>query len=306
MCALCLAFITHMALAQHQSTSNYETLIQRANAQLQNGNNDQALASANAAIKLNAQRWEAYAISGGALKNLSRCDDAVKRFNRAAQLAPADKQSGIEDLKNQCLEVVSHQSSTAGVASSVSGPSYEKTVQWIVGNFSRVGIDSFLAHQKRTGRPVYTTSYSYKISINACDAQVVESNNDVAVNADDNNLFTSNDVYVYNFPLAGISDVVSSDVDAYRSGSHATYFERGMPGVVIDILFANPIHLKWNILNGDDVRDNLAANDMPLIMGGADGIDLAPHMIAAIKHLAEICKTSPQLQNNHAAGSDLF
>jgi hypothetical protein len=127
MYVLCLVFITHVALAQSQSASNYEALIRRANAQLQSGNNDQALALAKAAIKLNAQQWEAYAISGGALKNLSRCNEAVQQFNRAIQLAPADKQSGLSALSGQCLAAANNQSSS-------SGPSLQQIQSWILSN----------------------------------------------------------------------------------------------------------------------------------------------------------------------------
>lgn len=47
-----------------QSLPNYDALVQQGEAQLQAGNNDAALSSANAAIKLNGERWEAYAVAG--------------------------------------------------------------------------------------------------------------------------------------------------------------------------------------------------------------------------------------------------
>lgn len=85
-----------------QATHDYDALVQQGNAQLQAGSNDAALASANAAIKLDANRWEAYAVAGGALINLKRCDEATDDLNRGVKLAPAPKQAGLQGLLRQC------------------------------------------------------------------------------------------------------------------------------------------------------------------------------------------------------------
>jgi Flp pilus assembly protein TadD len=70
-----------------QSGADYDTLVQQGKTQLQSANNDAALASANAAITLDAGRWEAYAGAGGALINLKQCDEAKANLNAAIKLA---------------------------------------------------------------------------------------------------------------------------------------------------------------------------------------------------------------------------
>ena len=81
------------ALSQtmQDAVSNYNALIQQGKAQLQAGSNDAALASANAAVKLDTARWEAYAVAGGALINLKRCDEAKRNCMRCRPVrnAPA-------------------------------------------------------------------------------------------------------------------------------------------------------------------------------------------------------------------------
>jgi hypothetical protein len=86
-----------------QTGSDYDTLVHQGNSQLQAGSNDVALTTANTAIKLNADRWEAYALAGGALMNLKRYEDAADDFSDAIKRAPEAKQAGLRDLRKQCL-----------------------------------------------------------------------------------------------------------------------------------------------------------------------------------------------------------
>lgn len=94
---------TAPAVTLAQSTPDYDTLVHQGNAQLQTGNNDLALGTAQSAIKLNADRWEAYALAGGSLMNLKRYEDAVDDFTKAIERAPEVKQQGLRDLRKQCL-----------------------------------------------------------------------------------------------------------------------------------------------------------------------------------------------------------
>jgi tetratricopeptide (TPR) repeat protein len=99
-----------------QPTSPYDTLIQQGKAQLQAGGNDEALATAELAIKMDANRWEGYALAGGALMNLKRFEEAADRFSKAIELAPQNKQDGLRELRRQCFAAES------GVAPSPSAP----------------------------------------------------------------------------------------------------------------------------------------------------------------------------------------
>lgn len=67
---LALQFVIAVVVASAQTAADYDALVQQGKAQLQAGSNDAALTSANAAIKLDASRWEAYTVAAGANINL--------------------------------------------------------------------------------------------------------------------------------------------------------------------------------------------------------------------------------------------
>jgi len=100
---VCLGTIAGTFQASGQAPTDYDALVHQGNAQLQAGSNDLALATANSAIKLNADRWEAYALAGGALMNLRRYDEAISRLTEAMDRAPQDKQTGLRELRKQCF-----------------------------------------------------------------------------------------------------------------------------------------------------------------------------------------------------------
>ncbi len=89
--------------AAAQSAPNYDGLIQKGKAELQAGNNEQALATGERAIKLDPNRWKAYALAGGALMNLKRYEKAADDFSEALKRAPQDKQPALSNLRKQCL-----------------------------------------------------------------------------------------------------------------------------------------------------------------------------------------------------------
>jgi tetratricopeptide (TPR) repeat protein len=103
--SLCLS-LALMASASHtgaQSEPGYDAFIQQGNAQLQAGSTDQALHSGEMAIKISADRWEGYALVGGALLNLKRYEDAADALSKAIDRAPGSRQPALRYLRRQSL-----------------------------------------------------------------------------------------------------------------------------------------------------------------------------------------------------------
>jgi len=107
----------------------YDALIQQGKAQLQAGNSAQALASGQQAVQLDATRWEAYALAGGALMNLKRYEEAEDQFSHAIDHAPAAKQDGLRALRRQCAVAESGTPPAASQASPASQPAEASTSQ---------------------------------------------------------------------------------------------------------------------------------------------------------------------------------
>jgi tetratricopeptide (TPR) repeat protein len=107
-----VALIFVLSTARGQSTASYDSLVQEGNRQLQTGNSAEALASGNRAIALDHGRWQAYALSGGALMNLKRYEEAADSFSKAIELAPVAKQASLRDLRRQCAVAQSNASAT--------------------------------------------------------------------------------------------------------------------------------------------------------------------------------------------------
>jgi TPR repeat protein len=113
-----------------QGTTDYGELVRQDNSQLQAGNNEQALASANTAIKVNASRWEAYAVAGGALLNLKRYEEAADQFSHAIDHAPEAKKAGLRDLRKQCLLAESGASPNPPSGSAAAQTTQAEIVLW--------------------------------------------------------------------------------------------------------------------------------------------------------------------------------
>jgi TPR repeat protein len=124
---LCLIACFLSAPVAAQRDISYDSLIQQGNSQLQTGDNEQALASATSAIKVNSSRWEAHAIAGGALLNLKRYEEAVDEFSLAIERAPEAKQEGLRALRKQCLSGESRISTTPNPTTS-SGPTTQAEI----------------------------------------------------------------------------------------------------------------------------------------------------------------------------------
>lgn len=112
-----------------QSKVDYNALVHQGNAQLQAGNNDLALATAKSAIKLKADRWEAYALAGGALMKLKRYEEAADDFSKAIEHAPEAKQEGLRSLRKQCLAEELGVTSPSASASNTQQPMPVSTTQ---------------------------------------------------------------------------------------------------------------------------------------------------------------------------------
>ena len=100
---LCSAWILLIVSAVSQTASDYDGLVQKGKTQLQAGSADLALASGEVVIKINADRWEGYALAGGALMNLKRYEEGADRLSQAISRAPEAKQAALRDLRRQCL-----------------------------------------------------------------------------------------------------------------------------------------------------------------------------------------------------------
>ena len=111
-----------------QTTSDYDLKVQKGKSQLQAGSADAALASAEEAIKQNADRWEGYALAGGALMNLKRYEEAADKLSKAIDRAPEPKQPALRDLRRHCLLAESGTSSAS--KESASATTQAEIVLW--------------------------------------------------------------------------------------------------------------------------------------------------------------------------------
>jgi hypothetical protein len=72
-----------LCMGHAQTGASYDALIQQGKTELQAGNSAQALASGQQAVQLDAARWEAYALAGGALMNLKRYEEAADALSES-------------------------------------------------------------------------------------------------------------------------------------------------------------------------------------------------------------------------------
>jgi tetratricopeptide (TPR) repeat protein len=100
---LSLALIASASYSGAHAAPGYDALITQGNALLQAGNADQALNSGQAAIRFRVDRWEGYALAGGALMNLKRYEDAADALSKAIDRAPESKQPALREQRRQCL-----------------------------------------------------------------------------------------------------------------------------------------------------------------------------------------------------------
>jgi len=132
------SFVLFLALAMScspaalfaQTASSFDAIIQQGNAQLKAGNNESALTTGESASKNRPDRWEGYALVGGALMNLKRYEEAADALSKAIDRAPEAKQAALRDLRRQCLLAESGTSPTTTAATATSTISQAEIVLW--------------------------------------------------------------------------------------------------------------------------------------------------------------------------------
>jgi tetratricopeptide (TPR) repeat protein len=114
--AVALLVLLFAGSAAAQTAPSYESFVDDGNAQLQGGNLDQALSTGDELIRMDNQRWEGYALAGGALMNLKRYKDAVDRLDQAIKLAPSARRASLRSLRARCIAAETAATSPEGAA----------------------------------------------------------------------------------------------------------------------------------------------------------------------------------------------
>jgi hypothetical protein len=86
-----------------QTSSNFEAQISAGQAALATGGFDRALTFGDAAVRIDPQRWDGFALAGLALLNLRQFEPAADAFSKAIERAPETQQARLRDLRRQCL-----------------------------------------------------------------------------------------------------------------------------------------------------------------------------------------------------------
>jgi tol-pal system protein YbgF len=127
---LLLALTMGSVRSAEPPASGYDALIQQGKSQLQTGCAEQAAASGNAAIKMSTERWEGYALVGGALMNVKRYEAAADTLTEAIKRAPESKQPALRDLRRQCLLAESGSPAVTNTPAPVTATSQAEIVLW--------------------------------------------------------------------------------------------------------------------------------------------------------------------------------
>jgi len=327
--ALSVGLVTLGGYAWAQTAPDYDALVEQGNTQLQARKNNDALASANAAIKLNANRWEAYAVAGGALMTLKRNEEAADQFEHAIDHAPQTKQAGLRELRRQCLLAESGapsgstsipvQTSATGTGS---GPSYDDTVKWIRGS---IGQSGFTGGTDTHGQEVDVEADApYTIKFDGCnvDLGIASHLRSTRPDGSDPEDFTlSFDFYVPLGKVIGVNARPSWSFwgmeGVYGLKDNATY-----PAVVIimpDDVGTYSVYNKgyndtadgvwrnsgpipagdpqngrvWNFPKATNIRGQPINKTVAILYGRPGTDDLPTHMAAALQHMVEICRDHP-------------
>lgn len=147
--AICATLTCCLGAALAQPAPNYDSLVQQGKTQLQAGNSAAALATGQQAIQLDANRWEAYALAGGALMNLKRYDEAIDDLTKSIERAPEAKQAGLRDLRKECILSESGVSPTPVAPVQPASTTQAEIVMW----------KSIENSQKRSDFEVYLSQY---------------------------------------------------------------------------------------------------------------------------------------------------
>ena len=147
-CRVFLIFAVTIGAANgaEPAASGYDSLIQQGKSQLQAGNAEQAAASGKAATKMSTERWEGYALVGGALMNLKRYEAAADTLSEAIKRAPEAKQAALRELRRQCLLAESGPPAVANTPAPATTTSQAEIVLWksIEGSTNPADFESYL------------------------------------------------------------------------------------------------------------------------------------------------------------------
>lgn len=108
------------AVAQ-TSSSSFEAQISAGQRALRDKSFDRALTLGDAAIRIDPERWDGYALAGLALLNLQQYEPAADALSKAIERAPDTQQSRLRDLRRQCL-VAETATGTGAPANSAMAP----------------------------------------------------------------------------------------------------------------------------------------------------------------------------------------
>jgi tetratricopeptide (TPR) repeat protein len=138
------AFVMPMALLAQ--TADYNKVVAKAKADLSAGLYDAAFAESNDAIQLDASRWEAYLVAGGALQNKKPFDDrAVAYYTKALEHAPEPKKAAVRDLLEQCKKLSAASGPVVSVpAPTAQSPTFKETLDWLISKNGEEGIMWFV------------------------------------------------------------------------------------------------------------------------------------------------------------------
>jgi hypothetical protein len=91
------------ALAAEPPGSQYEFQLSEGKADLQAQNAERAVTAADAAVRINPDRWEGYALAGDALLGLKRYEDAADALSKAIERAPAAMQAALRERRRAAV-----------------------------------------------------------------------------------------------------------------------------------------------------------------------------------------------------------
>jgi len=96
--------------------SMFDTQIGAAHAALSAGDLDRALALADAAIRINPERWDGYAVAGQVLLALRQYEPAADALSKAIERAPEGQQGTLREMRRECLVAESSSTGSSPVA----------------------------------------------------------------------------------------------------------------------------------------------------------------------------------------------
>ncbi len=279
-CLMFLAAAPPSVEASAAAPANYEALVQKGNSKLQAGSNDEALASAKAAISMNPSRWEGYALEGGALVNLGRCSEAQAALLEAIKRAPDAKLSGLQTLLRQCQG-----SAPAPADNSTSSrqpsptPSYEQTVAYISDKVRQAGEPG--KTKTHVSATIVEDGMRFAITVQSCDNMTVTQTNHMHYDDPNDHQFPHSEgleTHTRVVPFSAVGWITASNgtVSVVTNAGRVTGSEV--------YTFTNPED------NNSDTFTSTPGQAVPLIAFHLPGTEsMSEHVAKAVEHLVDLC-----------------